>query len=394
MSDTIAALQEFHEGNLGDFSAARHKALTQIKALIKLDASAHSDQVAKDYISMDQKEPLQAVRHTILHPALDLFDTQLQTAMDALLKDVTLYDLLNVEKIERHINITDGDAAAGQRSAALDSQYILYSLDTPLLVGMARKNFPVPPEILEEVTDEKINRMLSYGFAVWRDICLSRIESALIVKADTPKTVCIDGGEPQQMPRPSKIEVWGKITDETNKFTYINEKVSKSWPSNDQSGGFFNIQLPAQKEKQTVPMPENTTVGFVEGFTVGLHESILELQQSHFNLFLGKTKNYMTEMNLSTYWADLVKSTASNAFDNLRYQSMLLLNSGKAHGEGTSFEDGQKAAKKWILQQIETLSLSGSLSEDKRALTALNKLSAFWQSQLTESTGITLAEPA
>ena len=81
--------------------------------MIKLDASKHSDQVAKDYINMDQKDPLQAVRHSLLHPALDLFDTQLQTAMDALLKDIPLYDLLSVETIERHLNITDGDAAAG-----------------------------------------------------------------------------------------------------------------------------------------------------------------------------------------------------------------------------------------------------------------------------------------
>ena len=102
----------------------------------------------------------------------------------------------------------------------------------------------------------------------------------------------------------------------------------------------------------------------------------------------------MTEMNLSTYWADLVKNTASNAFDNLRYQSMTLLHSGKAHGDGSSFEDGQKAAKKWMLQQIETLSLSGSLSEDKRALTALNKLSLFWQRQLMDGSGITSAQPA
>ena len=394
MSETATALYEPKGSELGDFSAARHEALLQIKQMIKLDASKHSDQVAKDYINMDQKEPLQAVRHSLLHPALDLFDTQLQTAMDALLKDIPLYDLLSVETIERHLNITDGDAAAGKRSAALDAQYLLLSLDTPVMVSMARKNFPLPPEIIKAVTNEKIDRMLSYGFGVWRDMCLGRIEEALIVKSEKPEQVCINGGDPQKMPRPSKIKLWGKITDQTNKFTYLDQKVKKSWPSGNEDAGFFNISIPTEDGVELPEMPENLNPEFVRGFAHALHDNILHLQQSHFDLFLGKAKNYMTEMNLSTYWADLVKNTASNAFDNLRYQSMTLLHSGKAHGDGSSFEDGQKAAKKWMLQQIETLSLSGSLSEDKRALTALNKLSLFWQRQLMDGSGITSAQPA
>ncbi len=401
----------------GDFAAGRKDGLAKVDGILRFDTQRNAHIAVQDFFGFGMnKEQTEALSEMAVIPFLDYFRELAMSAAKGLRQGHSVYDLTGQEEIRTYKAITSGDYDAGFKSAALDSEYLLFSMDTEKVIADFIEKVSLPDalrDVLVKKDQERdiradingntkkrtpntvIRDFLNSIIAVRMDMVLSKIEGDLVQKAKTPKFVGYVGAEAEPVKYVFLRAAYDQLREPMNKIARTHGKVKSVWPP-------FKVNVstyePEQAERihvtieemnaQEDVLPENKNEKFAAGFEQTLEEFYIGSQKLHFQTLQKPQGGYSKLLGVSEYWNKIAKNVAVSSFSDLRqlvYERM----QAPAKGEGDSYDDGRNAAIDWISSRIDVLDLKGALSREDTAKRILDKFKNYWK-----ETSRTLLDPS
>ena len=418
---------EFFTNASPEFKKGRRAVLEDIRKITDFSPRDLARQLLRDDMEMLRDDPLPEIGEIILSPAFQTYKDMLHEKIDGMIEGRSLYSVVNSSRINGYKSITDGDYAAGVRSAAVDVMTLLCSTDIHNLVKHCIQSTGVKEPYPDAYDNKQLYGKVGLGICMQLDDSLSRI-GAKLGKAPGPKKIAFEGGPPGAMPRLGLAEIFGRFTDPSNHSTIMKSRTPSLWPDDkdikirqtmaslkkepvrvraddskvlqnpSSAGGSSapfriprNVSAQFPKDSDTAieeclnrlsPIPENHNEHFVRGFHARLHEIFEEFQIRHFEK-INSTGGYAAAMGELQQQNILFAEIAPIGHDDIRRvmaHQKRCKNTGR--GQGESEEQGRKEAENFAREVMRNYIPPIPDSDTGRKKNAFLKLISHWLGEL------------